>query len=474
MLIDITGKTTDNGQVHDRYLGLSQVYSPGFNQTYGVNGSDTIGHAVCQTNDGGYLLAGLSENLTTYHDDIFIVKTDANGQLLWNKTFVSEDDSVASAVLPTSDGGYVLGGYTYVQIDNETSREGLFVMKIDAVGNLLWTKSYTGSSDWYGSAFIQTNDGGYAFLGTEYNYTSTVDTEFALVLKIDATGNAQWNKTYQPSAQINYTSADSIIQVADGYVIGGSAYVFDPATNDTVNQLWLFKINLTGNLTWSKNYQQLGSNDHYTSKVFQAADGGYVIAGHTELYEDDIQSSNIFLVKTDAAGTLLWNKTSTVSTFTLPEDFDYDTSTVDIDFYMQQSAISTFDGGYMFAGILENLKLQNGSLSLSVQSIAIKTDAQGNILWTKTYGDLGNYTKFSIVYDLIQTRDGGFALVGYYTNSFFDEASDTSTQMLLIKTAVNGEVGLAMTGSTANSVTLYRGDSDPYWNYVRVRIWVIK
>jgi hypothetical protein len=118
---------------------------------------------------------------------------------------------------------------------------------------------------------------------------------------------------------------------------------------------------------------------------------------------------------------------------------------------------------------MERVHFENDDSNFTVQLLIVKVDSQGNIQWTRNYGGA---EVFNIVYDVIQTRDGGFAIVGYCGMPLNDEYGPV--QMLLIKTTVNGEFGLAMTGSTANTVTLYRGDSDPYWNYVRVRIWVVK
>jgi hypothetical protein len=126
--------------------------------------------------------------------------------------------------------------------------------------------------------------------------------------------------------------------------------------------------------------------------------------------------------------------------------------------YQFCDAIQTFDGGYALLGF--NLTLEN----FTAHPILTKTDALGNIQWTRTFGAAGDN---AFVNDVIQTRDGGYALVGF-------KGGNDSPGAYLIKTAINGELGLAWTNLTSNSIALYRGDSDPYWNYVRVRIWVAK
>jgi hypothetical protein len=468
VLIDITGKTTQSGAVHDRYLGLSPVYNPGFNQTYAFTDLDTIGQTLLQTSDGGYLIVGSTENQTTYYDEVFVVKTDSNGMLQWNKTYSFTGDQTFSSVIAASDGGYVLAGYEDLDLGNDTWLTCLSLMKIDAVGNLLWNQTY-GNSDnsehQYFSGAISTGDGGYALLGALYNRTN--DTQYALIIKTDGSGNSQWTKTYYTPSTENYTDTNSIIQVTDGYVIGGTVDNEDPATNDTTADAWLFKVDLNGNLQWSKTYPQGGDSYIYVDLVSQTADGGYCIAGSMDTYGNQSLATSTFLLKTDAAGTLLWNSTTLMSSVDL-SDVDFEAENVSYSFtlYFQRTTISTLDGGFLLLGINENLLIDNGLNDITVQTVLTKLDAAGNIEWTRTYGD----TPYYIGSDVIQTRDSGFAIVGYLR---LDE-EDGLTQVFLIKTTVNGELGLAMTGSTANTVTLYRGDIDPYWNYVRVRIWVIK
>jgi hypothetical protein len=126
--------------------------------------------------------------------------------------------------------------------------------------------------------------------------------------------------------------------------------------------------------------------------------------------------------------------------------------------YLFCDATQTFDGGYAFLGF--NLTLER----FEANAIFTKTDALGNIQWTRTFGAAGMN---AFLNDFIQTRDGGYVFVGF-------KGGNDGSAAYILKTAVNGELGLAWTNLTANTISLYRGDSDPYWNYVRVRIWVAK
>jgi len=130
-----------------------------------------------------------------------------------------------------------------------------------------------------------------------------------------------------------------------------------------------------------------------------------------------------------------------------------------------QAVVQTADGGYTLAG-------NTGSFGAGgLDGYLVKTDSNGNMEWNQTYGG----TSSEVACDLVKTMDGGYALAGQ-TNSFGAGGPD----FWLVKTDSVGNVvpgfkfGLAWTDSTANSLTLYKGLNDSYWNYVRVRIWKIK
>jgi hypothetical protein len=164
-------------------------------------------------------------------------------------------------------------------------------------------------------------------------------------------------------------------------------------------------------------------------------DGGYAIAGYTYSFDPSLQA---YLVKTDSTGYMQWNRT-------------YGGANIEY----AHSLVQTMDGGYAIAGTTSYLD-PNG------QAYLVKTDSTGNMQWNKTYGGIfGDHAR-----SLVQMLDGSYAFVGH-TNSF-----SASWQAYLVK--ADSEVGLCQSGATEDSIWLYRGITDPYWNYVRVRIWKIK
>jgi predicted secreted protein len=169
--------------------------------------------------------------------------------------------------------------------------------------------------------------------------------------------------------------------------------------------------------------------------LIQTSDGGYALAGSTQSF--GAGSWDFWLVKTDAAGNAQWNRTYG--------------GTSDDEAY---ALVQTVDGGYALAGY-------TGSIGAGYYDFwLVKTDASGNEQWNKTYGGTGDDDASA----LVQTGDGGYALAGR-TESFGAGNYD----FWLVKTDV--ESGLAWVDSSANTVTLYRGATDSYWNFVRVRLW---
>jgi outer membrane protein assembly factor BamE (lipoprotein component of BamABCDE complex) len=377
------------------YSSHNPMSATSFAKTYG--GTDDDGaFSVQQTSDGGYIVAGTTWSFGAGGADIFLIKTDANGNRIWTKTYGGTNDDTAFSVQQTSDGGYIMAGYTY---SFGAGYSDFFLIKTDANGNIQWAKTYGGTRWDYASSVQQTSDGGYIVAGGTYSFGAGWDDDIFLI-KTDANGNIQWAKTYGGT----YGDwAYSVQQTSDGgYIVAGYTASFGAGGGDII----LIKTDANGNIQWAKTYG--GTRWDYASSVQQTSDGGYIVAGGTYSFgagwDDDI-----FLIKTDANGNIQWAKT-------------YGGASGDGAMSVQQ----TSDGGYIVA----NYTLSFGAGWLNI--FLIKTDANGNVQWAKTYGG----TVWDMPFSVQQTSDGGYIVAGA-TASFGAGSAD----IFLIKTDANGNIG---------------------------------
>ncbi|MBN2463891.1 MAG: hypothetical protein JXB43_09885 [Dehalococcoidia bacterium] len=367
-------------------------------RTFGSGGGGGDGRSVQQTLDGGYIICGKGGSLGAFDDDTWLIKTDAEGNKLWDKTFGGKrrDDS-GNAVQQTTDGGYIICGNTSSWGADD---QDIWVIKTDADGNKLWDKTFGGSGSNDGNAVQQTTDGGYIVCGTtESNGDSAKDT---LMIKIDADGNKLWDKTFGSEKD---DEGNSVQQTADGgYIICGTTSSYEGVIGSFV---LLIKTDSDGNRLWDKTFDVNGLNGG--SAVKQTKDGGYIICGYKgslygykglpEGYTD------ARLIKTDNNGTKLWDKI-----------FDFRQS--DHGSSVQQ----TKDGGYIMCGCT----ISTWQMEFSISKLfLVKTDADGNKLWDKTFGSALANTDGSSVQ---QTMDGGYIVCGR-TNS------SGSNNVLLLKLA---------------------------------------
>jgi predicted secreted protein len=427
IMVDVQGKTAADGGPHQRYYGLTQ-YMPGWSKTYGGTNAE-LAQALVRTSDGGYALAGYTNSSGAGSYDAWLVKTDSAGDTQWNKTYGGTKDDFGLALVQTSDGGYALAGCT-----NSFGVGGydFWLVKTDSNGNMQWNKTYGGSGDDYAGGLVQTSDGGYALAG--YNFTFGVGSwNVGWLVKTNSTGDMQWNKTYGGGGIFGGTT-NELVQTSDGgYALGGWTASYSVGG---WNDPWLVKTNSAGDMQWNKTYASPGGGQAYA--LVQTSDGGYALTGF--IISSGAIGFDAWLVKTDSNGNALWSKT-------------YGGAGKDVAY----AFVQTSDGGYALAGSTNSLGAGSYDLWL------VKTDSSGNMQWNKTYGG----TSDDQAYALGQTSDGGYALAGS-TNSFGAGNADA----WLVKTDV--ESGLAWTDSSANSITLYRGATDLWWNFVRVRIWQVR
>ena len=361
--------------------------------------------------------------------DVWFVKTDSFGNLQLNKTFGGANNDVASDVVQTTDGGYALVGTTF---SFGAGGSDIWLIKLDSSGNLQWNSTFGGLNNESGWGIVQTSDGGYALTGFTNSFGAGGDDLW--LVKTNASGNSQWNMTFGgPVEDRGY----AVIQSTDGgYVVSGTSSSFGAGIQDGL----LIKTDATGNLLWNKTYG--GTNFEVLRSVIQTSDKGYAMGGTTNSI--GAGSYDVWLIKTDTSGNALWNKTY---------------GGINDDETPSGSVIQTPDGGYAVAGYTNTYGAGGYDFWL------IKTDSFGNVQWNKTLGGPLNENGLPSV---VQANDGTYVIAGTRVNN------STDSDFVLYKVGGEGEAGLAWTDSTLNTLTLYRGANDVYWNYVRVQVWKIK
>jgi hypothetical protein len=278
------------------------------------------GESLIQTSDGGYAIAGYTISFGAGSGDVYVVKLDANGNLQWTKTIGGKDWDEGHSLIQTSDGGYAIAGSTK---SFGSGGYDVYVVKLDANGNLQWTKTIGGHETEKGYSLIQTSDGGYAIAG--YTESFGAGGYDVYVVKLDANGNLQWTKTIGGPKDDWGTS---LIRTSDGgYAIAGYTDSFGAGGWD----VYVVKLDAHGNLQWTKTIGGPGYEIGFS--LIQTSDGGYAIAGSYHLVDDNESVVNV-VVKLDAHGNLQWTKTIG------GEYFDWG----------GPSLIQTSDGGYAIAG----------------------------------------------------------------------------------------------------------------------------
>ncbi|MDA0265178.1 MAG: DUF5666 domain-containing protein [Chloroflexi bacterium] len=296
-------------------------------------------------------------------------------------TFGGGGDDFAHAAVQTPDGGFVVAGET--QSSGAGGRD-VWLIKTDGSGNQLWTRTFGGPADDVAFAIAKTRDGGLVMAGSTAA-DEDAKTDF-LLIKTDSFGIRQWSQTYANLGLrgiLNVESNDvayAVRQTQDGgYIVAGST------DGEAGRNIWLVKTDSGGILVWDQEFGANGSETAYS--VLQTADGGYVVAGSTDSI--DLASNggaDFLLLKTDAEGRPLW-------TNTLGGEFNDEA----------RSVIETQDGGFALAGTTWS---KGAGLS---DFWLVKTDPYGEEIWNKTYGGASR----DAAYGLQQTRDGGYALGGW-------------------------------------------------------------
>jgi len=294
---------------------------------FGIQGTGDYANCVQQTQDGGYIIVGSTESSGSGNRDVWLIKTDIQGSEEWNKTFGGSDDDGGYSVQQTTDGGYIISGETR---SFGSGNSDAWVIKTNSQGQEVWNKTYGNAGYDYSYSGEQTTDGGYIICYFNTNFPDYTN----YLLKIDSEGNEVWNKTIGSVATNNILY--SVQQTNDGsYIMTG----FHTSASTSERNVWLVKTNSQGDvdwsqmgvvgtgkdtkqtqdggfittgyeypnvllhktnsqgqIEWSKSY--IGDGNNYGESVQETEDGGYIITGYT----DCCGGWHAFLIKTDNYG----------------------------------------------------------------------------------------------------------------------------------------------------------------------------
>jgi hypothetical protein len=243
-------------------------------------------NSVEELEDEGFILSGYSKSYGTGNGDAVILRTDKMGNPQWMMTYGGADFDIASCIRQTPDHGFIVVGRT---ASFGAGNQDCLVFRIDSAGALLWSKTYGGTEGENGLSVCESL-AGFLVAGTSLSYGAGGGD--IMVIKINATGDIIWSKTYGGNL---YDGMNSIQRLSDGnFIISGSTQSFGNGSSDA----YLLKINENGDLLWSKTYGGADLENAYSS--IEMNNGEIIFAGQTK--SSGAGGTDIFLVKTDAGG----------------------------------------------------------------------------------------------------------------------------------------------------------------------------
>ena len=370
------------------------------------------------------------------------ISVHAQPNIAWQKALGGSNDEEFFDCKQAPDGGYILIGTTKSQDGNVSGFLGetdTWIVKTDVTGVIQWSKTYGDDSIDVGKSIELTPDGGYIFTGYKHTYISydfgaSYSKTKSWLVKLDADGNIQWEKTYGTGKDI----AEEVKLTADG------GYIFTATSN--TSDFWVVKTDKNGTEMWRKNYG--GSSIDLSRSIDVTPDGGCIVGGHSTSIDGDLTNyygnGDYWLVKLDKDGNMQWQKTYGGSQYEQIMD-----------------VITTYDGGYAAVGrSLSN----NGQLTSNkgyYDGWIIKTDANGTLQWQQSYGSTGSDGFRSIK----QLVNGNYIIVGNADSANGNVTSIYgSTDIWMMELYGNGSIKWQRTiGGTnydiANSVSINKNGS---------------
>jgi len=367
--VSIKAKARDKGGKETEWTTRDVLVVDVWSRTFGGVNRD-YGTSVLQTSDGGFAVAGITHSYGAGIDDAWLVRTDAMGNKLWDRTYGGASRDNALSVGRTTDGGFILTGSTSSYGAGEYD---VWLIRTDATGTRIWDKTLGGSEWDDGCSVVQASDGGFVVVGSTQSFGAG-DWD-AWLIRTDATGTRIWDRTLGGSEE-DY--GQSVVQTSDGgFLVAGSTRSRGAGGED----VWLIRYDAAGGLLWERTFG--GANNDDAQTVARTSDGGFVVTGGTS--SNGAGGDDVWLIRTDSAGNRMW-------------DVTFGGAGLDHGSWVEQ----TNDGGFIVTGSTASYGAGGEDVWL------IRTDAAGNRLWDKTFGGTGDDAGSGVA----QTEDGGFIVAG--------------------------------------------------------------
>ena len=362
--------------------------------------------------------------------DYWLWKMDEHGNLDWQKSFGGNKVDLLQSVRLTHDGGFILAGTSSSdkgldKKEDSKGQEDFWIIKLDAKGSEIWQKTIGGESQEKLLSIAPTKDGGYILGGTSSSDKAEKNAEGVLdlnaksedsrgsldywVVKLKGNGTVEWQKTIGGKY---YDELKSIEQTKDGgYILGG--YSNSPISGDKtepnygLGDYWIVKLNEEGIIEWQRTLG--GDKDDNLFALTQTKEGGFIVGGSSNSGATNSKSktnregSDFWVLKLDEIGNITWQET-----------YNYGKHDV------LTSIVENQDGTYLIGGYAQSEKKSNSKTGLTSKLqtkadkegindyIALKINAEGEEMWSQTVGSKGD----EVMKKLLETRDGGYLLTG--------------------------------------------------------------
>jgi hypothetical protein len=371
-------------------------------KTLGGNHHDLV-NQILQTSDGGYLVVGRTESAdddVSYNhgnEDVWVVKLDASWQIVWEKTYGGTADDSAEDVVELNDGSFVIVAYSNSNDGDVSGRHGInydaWIFKISQSGELLWQRMYGGSQNEWPQTIIKTPEGNVLVVGFTYSSNGDIPGNNGLwdgfAVTFSSSGNIVWSKVYG-GASGDYLR--SVVPTDDGgWMLFGEILSSLPGSQGGLDY-WLIKTDAQGNLLWQKSYG--GSQFEEATVIHKTNDGAFILFGRSASHDGDVIShipghadSDLWIVRVNATGDIVWEKAIGGTSYELVN-----------------TVIQDVNGAFILGGENRSNDFATNPFYGLTDSWVMKMSPAGDVLWTKTFGGYD----FDYCNALLATPDGGF------------------------------------------------------------------